>query len=183
MSPEEFAHLAFDEAPLGIVLTEQRVIRAANRTFAAMVGYQSPDLLGKSFRMFYASRKEFEKVRDIGLKPLKERGVYSDERIMVRRDASRFWCRFRAHTLTPDAPLDRTVLSFAQISDTVTNVTLTARERQVVLLLARGMTSKEAARDLGLSPRTIDDVRARLLRKFSARNTVELLAQLTGQED
>jgi len=44
------------------------------------------------------------------------------------------------------------------------------------------MTSKEAARDLAISPRTVEDFRARLLRKFQVKNTAELLAHLTGVE-
>ncbi len=176
------AQLAFDEAPIGIVLTERRIIRACNRSFAAMLGYAREHLLGQSFRMLYASQQEFERIRDIGLEPLRQGGAYSDERLVLRRDGSRIWCRFRARTLTPQAPLERTVLSFAVISETAPGVTLTARERQVVRLLARGMTSKEVARDLSLSPRTIEDVRARLLRKFKVRNVAELLARLTGVE-
>jgi len=174
--------LAFEEAPIGIVLTEQRIIKSCNRTFAQMVGFAKDQLMGHSFRMLYSSRQEFDRIRDIGLRPLREKGIYSDERIMRRRDGSHFWCRFRAHTLTRDAPLDRTILSFAVISDTVPNVILTPRERQVVLLLSKGMTSKEAARDLAISPRTVEDFRARLLKKFQVKNTAELLAHLTGVE-
>jgi PAS domain S-box-containing protein len=177
------ALLAYQEAPIGLVLTERRTIRTCNQTFANMFGFARSQLIGQSFRMLYSSRHEFDKIRDIGIKPLKEKGIYSDERIMQRRDGTRFWCRFRAHTLTRNAPLDRTILSFALISDTVPNVILTPRERQVVLLLSKGMTSKEAARDLAISPRTVEDFRARLLKKFKARNTAELLAQLTGIED
>ena len=174
--------LAFEQAPVGIVLTEKRVIRACNATFCSMFGYESDQLIGNSFRMLYASRAEFEQIRSIGIKPLKEKGIYSDERIMQHRDGSRFWCRFRAHTLTRIAPLDRTILSFAAMPDTAANVTMTRRERQVALLLSKGMTSKEAARELAISPRTVEDFRARLLKKFKARNTVELLANLTGVE-
>ncbi len=174
--------LAFDAAPVGIVLSENRVIRAANLTFCRLVGYRREELLGRSFRMLYASRAEFERIRDIGLERLRARGDYSDERLVLRRDGSRFWCRFRAHTLTPEDPLRRTILSFARIAETAPRALLSPRERQVVGLLARGMTSKEAARALGLSPRTIEDVRARLLKKFRARNSSELLAQLTGLE-
>ena len=174
--------LAFDEAPTGIVLTEQRTIKSCNNTFCSMFGYTKDQLLGQSFLMLYSSRQEFDQIRDIGLIPLQKIGLYTDERIMQHRDGTRFWCRFRAHTLTRDAPLDRSVLSFALMPDADANVTLTTRERQVVLLLSRGMTSKEAARDLGISPRTVEDFRARLLKKFKVRNTTELLAHLTGVE-
>ncbi len=179
---DALARLAFDEAPVGLVLTERRIIRACNRTFAAMLGYERSDLLNRSFRMLYASQAEFERIRDIGLAPLRTRGDYSDERLVLRRDGRRIWCRFRAHTLTPDAPLERTILSFALISDTAPRAMLSPRERQVVALLARGLTSKQAARELALSPRTVEDVRARLLKKFSVKNAAELLARLTGVE-
>lgn len=172
--------LAFDEAPIGIVLTERRFIKSCNVTFATLFGYDRSDLINQSFRMLYSTRKEFDAIRDIGLKPLQEKGIYSDERIMKRRDGAPFWCRFRAHTLTPDDPLQRTVLSFAKISDTVPKSQLTPRERQIVLQLSKGQTSKEIVRALSLSPRTIEDVRGRLLKKFGVRNAAELLAHMTG---
>ncbi len=179
---DKLAELAFQEAPVGLVLSEQRVIRAVNRSFARMAGYRRQELLGQSFRILYASDAEFERIRDVGLRPLAEIGSYWDERLLLRRDGSRIWCRFRARTLTPDAPLARVILSFAPITEAAPRQALTARERQVVSRLARGMTSKETARELGLSPRTIEDVRARLLKKFGARNGAELLARLTGLE-
>ena len=46
--------------------------------------------------------------------------------------------------------------------------------------LGQGLTSKEIARELSLSPRTIDDYRARLLRKFDVRNIAELLSKIIG---
>ena len=172
--------LAYDEAPIGLALTEYRIITSCNKTFADMFGYTKDELIGNSFRMLYASNQEFERIRDVGIDHLKRDGVYLDERIIQRRDESKFWCRFRAHTLTPDEPLKRTILSFAVISETTPNVSLTAREREVVMHLSRGETSKEIARQLNLSPRTIDDVRGRLLKKLDVRNTTELLAQLVG---
>lgn len=57
-------------------------------------------------------------------------------------------------------------------------VPLSPREREVVTRLASGMTSKEMARELGLSPRTVEMHRARLLRKMGVRTTAQLLAEL-----
>lgn len=170
--------LAFEESPVGIVLTEQRVIRACNLTFAAMLGYDRDDLLGQSFRLLYGSSDEFRRIRDVGLGPLRRDEIYSDERMMPTASGDTIWCRFRAHSLTPEDPLARIVMSFARIADRPP-VSLTMRERQVLGGLGRGLTSKEIARELTLSPRTIEDVRARLLKRFQVRNTTELLSRMT----
>lgn len=174
----DWDRLAYETAPVGIVMTEHRVIRGCNTSFAQMLGYQKEELLGQSFRLLYDTTAEFEQVRDIGLAPLKADHAYSDERMMRRRDGGQIWCRFRAQTHTPDDPLAQLVMSFAVIHDGPP-VSLSPRERQVVGGLGRGLTSKEIARELGLSPRTIEDVRARLLKRFEVKNAAELLAHLT----
>lgn len=92
-------------ATTGIVLTENRVIKACNQTFAKLFGYPRVELLNQSFRMLYQTRREVDEIRDIGLTPLRETGNYTDERLMRHRNGSMFWCRFRAHTMTPDDPL------------------------------------------------------------------------------
>lgn len=60
------------------------------------------------------------------------------------------------------------------------SISLTPRERQVVMLLRKGLTSKEIARNLSISPRTVEDYRATLLAKFEVRNVAELLTHLVG---
>lgn len=52
---------------------------------------------------------------------------------------------------------------------------LTDREKEVLRLVVDGMTSKLIAEKLCLSPRTVDHHRARLLKKFKMRNTVDLV--------
>ena len=182
LSPNDLMALAFDQAPVGLVLTEERVIRVCNTTFCQMVGHEKATLIGQSFRMLYQSDGAFRQIRNIGLTHLKEKGTYSDERLVRHKDGTQFWCRFRAITLTPDQPLARTILSFAQIPDQIPDTSLTRRERQVVGYLSKGMTSKEIARHLSLSPRTIEDYRTNLRKKFGARNTTELLAHLVRLE-
>ncbi|WP_298816217.1 PAS and helix-turn-helix domain-containing protein [uncultured Roseibium sp.] len=174
--------LAFDCAPMGLALTEHRVIRTCNDTFAHMFGYQKPDLVGQSFRLLYGTDQEFHQIRDIGLEPLRRSLPYTDERLMRRADGSAIWCRFRARTLTPETPLARIVLSFALIDNTPNGPQLTPRERDVLLLLSQGQTSKEMAQVLGLSPRTVEDVRARLLKKFQVKNVAVLLSRFSGRQ-
>jgi DNA-binding NarL/FixJ family response regulator len=54
-------------------------------------------------------------------------------------------------------------------------IKLTPRERDVLGLVVKGHTSKQIAEVLCLSPRTIDHHRAKLLKKFKMRNTVDLV--------
>ncbi|QPM91762.1 LuxR family transcriptional regulator [Pseudooceanicola algae] len=171
--------LAWDAAPVGLVLAEDRMIRACNATFCDLVARTRTALIGQSFRILYASQSEFDTIRDIGITALRETGVYSDERMMRRAPAGMFWVRFRAHTLTPEAPLARIVMSFAPLPLAEPG-RLTPRERDVAAGLARGQTSKEIARGLGLSPRSVEDVRARLLKKLGVRNAAELIRRLAG---
>jgi PAS domain S-box-containing protein len=174
--------LAFDHAPMGLALTENRIIKTCNETFAGMFDYEKSALIGQSFRQLYGSDQEFHHIRDIGLEPLRRSLPYTDERLMRRSDGSMIWCRFRARTLTPKKPLERIVLSFALIENTSSGPQLTPREREVLLLLSKGQTSKEIARVLDLSPRTVEDVRARLLKKFQVKNVAVLLARLSGHQ-
>lgn len=175
----DFALLAFDAAPVGIVLAESRVIRACNTTFARLVGYGVGDLVGQSFRMLYGSEDEFERIRDVGLGMLRREQNYADERLLRHRDGHSLWCRFRARSLTPAAPLDRVVMTFARIADKGEALSLSKRERQVLSLMSRSLTSKQIATELGLSPRTVDDVRGRLIRRFGLRKASDLLHRMT----
>jgi two-component system, LuxR family, response regulator FixJ len=52
---------------------------------------------------------------------------------------------------------------------------LTPRERDVLEQIAHGASNKEAGRTLGISPRTIEVHRARIMEKLSARNTADLV--------
>jgi PAS domain S-box-containing protein len=172
--------LAFEHAPIGIVLTENRIIRACNLTFAQIFRCERADLIDQSFAFLYPSQEEFEKIRDVGVEPLRRSNEYSDERIMARRDGALFWCRVRGHSFTRDNPLARAVWSFADLSSYRPVMQLTTRERQIVMHLGEGRTSKEIARLLDISPRTVEAHRARLLRKHGASNVAELLGSLSG---
>jgi FixJ family two-component response regulator len=52
---------------------------------------------------------------------------------------------------------------------------LTSREREVLDLVAAGFRSKEIARQLGISKKTIDAHRANLLRKLKAQSVADLV--------
>jgi DNA-binding NarL/FixJ family response regulator len=52
---------------------------------------------------------------------------------------------------------------------------LTARERQICGYLCKGWMNKEIANKLGISPRTVEDHRFHILKKYRARNLVEMM--------
>ncbi|MGR3375861.1 response regulator transcription factor [Salipiger abyssi] len=53
---------------------------------------------------------------------------------------------------------------------------LTRRERQILKLVSRGLSSKEIAAELGVSPKTVEFHRSNLLRKFHVRSAAQLVS-------
>ena len=180
MQEKSLKEQAFDLAPIGIVVTENRIIRNCNSCFAAMFGYVPEELKDRSFEALYPSSEEFVKIKNIGVERLRTSNEYTDERIMARRDGTLFWCRVRGHTMTRDNPLQNAVWTFADLSDTRPYQSLTPRERQIVMHIGEGRTSKEIARILEISPRTVEVYRAKLLKKFNVKNMAELLSRAGG---
>jgi len=54
---------------------------------------------------------------------------------------------------------------------------LTARERDVLRLVVAGHSNKEVAQHLGISPRTVENHRARIMEKTGAHSLAELVAR------
>jgi FixJ family two-component response regulator len=84
------------------------------------------------------------------------------------------------------ARLDEAIGAYArrQAEDSAARVTslhfpgrepLTRREREVLEKFASGASNKEAGRQLGISPRTIEDHRANVMKKLGARNAADLI--------
>jgi two-component system, LuxR family, response regulator FixJ len=52
---------------------------------------------------------------------------------------------------------------------------LTRREREVLSQIAAAASNKEAARNLGISPRTVEIHRGHIMRKLGAKNSIDLM--------
>ncbi|GAA6182291.1 MULTISPECIES: LuxR C-terminal-related transcriptional regulator [unclassified Shimia] len=176
----ELHELAFDHAPVGLCILENRIIQRANLRFAEMFGVTADACAAQSIEAFYASPEDFEKLGEKVYSSFADTGRYSDERVMRRADDTLFWCRVRGQSTSPDNPFQKSVWSFADLSEDRPIVELTQREREVAILTCRGLTSKEIGLELKLSYRTVEEYRARLLRKFGARKLAELVAKLAG---
>jgi PAS domain S-box-containing protein len=173
--------LAFDLAPLGLIVARDRVIQSCNAVLSGMFGYAHGELQEKSLKLLYPSPAEFETIGARGLSVMRETGLYSDERIMNRRDGSFFWCHVSGRAADRRQPYECAVWAFEDISDKRPVATrLSERERDIARLLVTGMTSKEIARQIGISPRTVEAHRSRLMHKFESRTPGQLIARLAG---
>lgn len=173
--------LAFEFAPVGLCVSQDRRIRRCNQAFGQMFGYAAEELAGQSLALLYPSPDEFEQIGAEGLAVMQETGRYSDERIMKHRGGRLFWVHASGQSLQRDTPFACAVWMFEDISArrAVTN-DLTVREREIVRQLAAGASSKQIARVLGISPRTVEGHRARIIRKVGASSASEMLAKLMG---
>lgn len=173
--------LAFDLAPVGLIVSRERIIQRCNEAFASMFGYSSGELCGKSTACLYPSIAEYENIATRGLAAMRETGTHSDERIMRHRSGWLFWCHVLGRSLDKRDPFACAVWMFEDISARrPVRAELTTREREIVQYLATGKTSKQIGRELGISPRTVEAHRARLIRKLGVSSHTELISRLVG---
>lgn len=167
-------------APLGLCLSRERKIAWCNERFAAMFGYLPAELEGTSLARLYPSSEEFARIGERGLRVMQATGEYGDERLMRHRSGRLFWCRVHGRSHDPAAPFALASWVFEPLAGQAGPDVLTAREREVLSGLVRGETSKETGRHLGISPRTVEKHRARLMAKYHAPNAVALVQKVLG---
>ena len=175
--------LAFDLAPVGLVLSRNRVIVGCNQRVCEMFRAGPAQLVGQSFKVLYPSAAEYERIGARMLPILNASGVYADDRIMKRLDGrspgETFWCHVTGRALNREAPHEAGIWSFEDLSARrPVTAELTAREREVASHLMGGLTSKEIGRTLAISHRTVEIYRARLMRKYQASTTADLVHKL-----
>jgi DNA-binding CsgD family transcriptional regulator len=151
----------------------------------AIFGATRELLLGQSFELLYPTPDEYERTGQRIAASLGRDGRYADDRVMKRLGGERagelFWCRVSGRALDPAQPHAAGIWAFEDLSSRrALRVELTAREREIAALLIDGQTSKLIGKRLGISPRTVDVYRARLMRKFAASSTAELVNKLLG---
>ncbi len=175
----EALELAFNLAPVGMCVTRERCIEICNDAFARMFGYEQAELLDQPLAPLYPSLDEFTHTGNLGLPAMMDTGSYSDERVMRRRDGTLFWCHVVGRALDRAQPFARAVWMFEDISHRrVVSTPLTVREREVAQHIVTGATSKQIARHLNISHRTVEAHRGRIMRKLGATSTGELVALL-----
>ncbi len=174
---------AFDLAPIGLVISRNRLMVDCNQQLLEMFGATRDQLVGRSFELLYPTHDEFERTGARIVASLNARGWYADERVMKRTGGPRrgelFWCHVSGRALDPRHPHAAGIWSFEDLSARrQVKADLTPREREIAALLIDGLTSKQIGRKLAISPRTVDVYRARLMKKYDATTTPLLVQKL-----
>jgi len=177
--------LAFEYAPIGMVLSRDRIIMDCNRQLCEMFGASREALVGQSFQVLYPSAEEFERIGARIVPIMNRQGSYADDRIMKRVDGrfkgEVFWCHVTGRALDPAEPLGAGIWTLEDLSARrPVKAALTGREREVAAHLLEGLTSKEIGKALAISYRTVEIYRARLMRKYKASTTADLVHKLTA---
>jgi DNA-binding NarL/FixJ family response regulator len=100
--------------------------------------------------------------------------LLKDTAAVELRSAIRTVCRGESYFSPPIASRLREALRGEHETHAGSLAQLTAREREVLLGVARGRTNKEIAGELGISHRTVETHRESLMRKLQIRTVAEL---------
>ncbi len=94
-----------------------------------------------------------------------EKRLDAEAIVMRVVDAIELWKQLRERDES-SAPVSPAVRGYYQ---------LTRREREVLVQIAGASSNKETARNLGISPRTVEIHRGRIMHKLGAKNSVDLM--------
>jgi PAS domain S-box-containing protein len=171
------------EIPVPMVYATHRIIRDFNNEFLTLFGYARSDLVNRSFARLYPKHADFVRTGRMWKAHLSGGKVYYDERIMTASDGRRFWCQVHGRCWNANDPFAQALYCFQPIVRPVARdrLNLTDRQRQIVALVAQGKTNAAIAVELGLSARTVESHRTRLMKAAGLRNAAELVARFSNE--
>lgn len=136
-------------------------------------------------------RRKAMKLASAGLMKRTEHGrLMVDTEVLTRRDVLEVVFRNRDNADAMRARLGRLSLSrpieAQQVQHSlgpamIRNPLLTAREHEVLAWLIEGETTKDVARRLKISPRTVDNFRSRILRKMKVKNIAAVATRIARE--
>ena len=178
---QDIERLAFRVSPAPQLITSHRVILDCNEAFLQLFGYPREALLNQLTLLIYTSQADYHAIGKRSHDWLldSKNGSYSDERFMQHHSGEVFWARSHGYTLTPHDPFKLMVWHFERLNRTHQGTDdLTPREREIAMHIVNGLKSKEIAQRLGISHRTVEVHRARLMKKLQAKTIVELVSKI-----
>jgi len=181
LNPEYLLH----HLPVAVIIARHRVILNCNAVALKMFRATEAQIVGASFAVLYPKQKDFESAADHFGPLLSRHADFHDDRIMRRLDGTHFWVTVRGYGFNESNPYELAAWVFTDVDSSEhqgfrEKISLTSREREVAALLVDGLTSKEAAKRLAISPRTVDIHRGSLLRKYAVNSTSELIRRIVN---
>ncbi len=183
----------FRNMPVAQMVTRHRVVVDCSEAFARMFQLPRSELLERNVRFLYPTQTDFEMSGERVKHILAAQGQFMDSRVMRRASGELFWVEVEGYTENREDPYAEAFWVFheARTQESaqaphrvlatpsgVARGAMTARERDVAALLIQNLTAKEIGKVLGISHRTVEIHRSRLLRKFNADNTRALIGNL-----
>lgn len=176
---KDYDALAFQNAPDATLILADRVIVRASLMVETVFGWTPQDLEGQSMQVLYPGQTDFRLVGERARKAMQDNPFYQDERFMRRKNEQIVWMEGRGRTMDQDDPHRLAVWTYRPLDSSVAGGgPLTPTEKRIARYLVNGFTSKEIAKSLDCSPRTVEVHRANMIRKMGVRNSSELVGRL-----
>jgi len=181
--PDDRNRFTLSEIPVPMVFATHRIIRDCNAEFAGLFGLAPADLIDQSFSRLYPELADFVRTGQMWRSNLAGGQVYYDERIMIGAGGQRFWCRVNGRSRNRADPFAEAIYCFEPMNRSVAELHMTGRQHQILTLVAQGKTNAVIAAEIGLSKRTVEAHRLRMMRSLGIRNTAELVAWFLASHD
>jgi len=121
--------LILDNATIGIAFLRDRVYQRCNPRLEEMFGYAPGEMVGQSTRIVMPDDASFDEIGRAAFQALREGGTHVEQRELLRKDGSRFWCRLTIRAIDAEKPLEGAISIYEDI--TVERAEREALERAV----------------------------------------------------
>lgn len=181
--------IAFECAPLGMLLLRGPMVVACNRALCDLFDQAESQLIGMRFDALFPDGEALEAVHLRVEQALREGGRYRETRLVRHADddageklsaPQQVQLQYAALDGSPQLLLCSVEALSVPLLD---HDKLTSREREVASLLRERYTAKEIGRSLGISHRTVEIYRTRLMKKYGVRNAASLIRLLLREPD
>jgi len=89
--------MIFDNAAVGIMYVQDRVVVRCNRKLEEIFGYGPGEMLGLSSRQLHPSQESYDNLGDQAREPIRRGEIFTTETGARRKDGKTFWVRITGH--------------------------------------------------------------------------------------
>lgn len=164
----------FEQAPIGMVISTDDLMCVCNLEAHRLFGYAAGELSSKPLSLIYPITDESDAPQGMAA----NHPSPPWQRILQKKSGMTFWCQI-THVLQQISPSPIRIWTFQEVhQQNSPSEMLSTREKQLATSILSGKTSRNIAADIGLSVRTVEYYRQRLMRKLSVSNHTELILRL-----